>query len=80
MARLEEWWHRLTGREQAAPAPAPARRRRPRPPRPAEPSALALTDDPPTHDPSRVGEAGFDPYASDAGYQKPHAWERLDHD
>lgn len=78
MARLQEWWRRLTGREQAE--PAPARPRQPSPARPSEPSALALTDEPPTHKPPRVGAAGFDPYASDAGYQKPHAWERLDHD
>jgi hypothetical protein len=48
--------------------------------RPSESSTLAVTDDAPAHKPSRVGEAGIDPYASDAGYQKPHAWERLDHD
>jgi hypothetical protein len=37
-------------------------------------------DEVPRHGPSRVGEAGFDPYASDAGYAKPHSWERVDHD
>jgi hypothetical protein len=78
MARLDELWHRLTGKDQAA--TVPARRRRPRPARPSEPSTLARADHPPAHREPRVGAAGFDPYASDAGYQKPHAWERLDHD
>ena len=78
MARLDELWHRLTGKDQVA--QAPAGRRRPRTARPSEPSTLAQAEYPPAHKQPRVGEAGFDPYSSDAGYQKPHAWERLDHD
>jgi hypothetical protein len=41
---------------------------------------MKLVDAPPDRTPSRVGAAGFDPYASDAGYSKPHSWERIDHD
>jgi hypothetical protein len=43
-------------------------------------SGLELTDAPEARKPSRVGAAGFDPYSSDAGYSKPHSWERVDHD
>jgi hypothetical protein len=78
MARLSGWWRRVTGRGQAA--QVPAERPRLHAARPAASPALELTDDTPGHRPARAGEAGFDPYASDAGYQKPHAWERLDHD
>lgn len=78
MARLSDWWHRVTG--SAPVATTPAQRRRPQTARPTDSSTLAVTDEAPAHKPSRVGEAGIDPYASDAGYQKPHAWERLDHD
>jgi len=78
MGRLHDWWRSLTGKAQA---PAQASRRVPevrRPPKPA--TGLELADEVPRHGPSRVGEAGFDPYASDAGYAKPHSWERVDHD
>lgn len=33
---------------------------------------------PPSH--PRPRGTGFDPYASDAGFAKPHSWERVDHD
>jgi len=78
MGRLHDWWQRLAG----APAQpkAPPRAATPRPtPRPAS-EGLELVDDPPAGRPSRVGAAGFDPYASDAGFAKPHSWERVDHD
>lgn len=80
MGRLHDWWRRLTGA--AGPATAP-----PRPPaHPAHPAPnptpgeLELADDAPPPKPSRLAEAGFDPYSSDAGYSKPHSWERVDHD
>ncbi len=78
MGRLHDWWQYLAG--------APARpRHHPRaatsqPKRRPASDGLELVDDPPTVRPSRVGAAGFDPYASDAGFAKPHSWERVDHD
>lgn len=78
MARLLDWWGKLTGKA-VVPAEPPARRARP--PRPAPGAAgLELADDRPPDHPSRVGESGFDPYSSDAGHTKPHSWERVDHD
>lgn len=78
MGRLRDWWERLTDARQATPAPAPPAAAHPK----AKPASegLELADDSPKHRASRVGEAGFDPYASDAGYSKPHSWERVDHD
>jgi hypothetical protein len=80
MGGLRDWWERLTGRaaaSQEAPRKAPPAARA----RPAEPSgALELDDETPKAKPSRVGQAGFDPYSSDAGFAKPHSWERIDHD
>lgn len=77
MGRLHDWWQRLTGTPETAPGP-------PRPPAHPMPKAssgnLELADDAPQPRPSRLGEAGFDPYSSDAGYSKPHSWERVDHD
>lgn len=78
MSRLADWWRRLTAappRVQDHPQPAAPR------PRPATASdGLEIVDAPPARPPSRVGAAGFDPYASDAGFSKPHSWERVDHD
>jgi hypothetical protein len=67
----------LLGKEPAA-EPAPVTR----PARPKEPKGpgLELADGPAPKGPSRTGAAGFDPYSSDAGYSKPHSWERVDHD
>lgn len=78
MSRLKDWWQRLAGgppKAQDRPRPAA-----PRPGTPAAPDGLEIADDPPRRGPSRVGAAGFDPYASDAGFSKPHSWERVDHD
>ena len=81
MGRLRDWWDRVTGR---APAAAGLRHERatqahartdPRPP-----GELSLADEPPQQKTPRTGQAGFDPYSSDAGYAKPHSWERIDHD
>lgn len=80
MGGLRNWWERLTGRVEAS-QPAPRRAPRAAVAQPAEPSGgLELTDDAPHGKPSRVGRAGFDPYSSDAGFAKPHSWERIDHD
>jgi len=79
MSRLRDWWHRLTGRETAArAAPRPV----PKVPDSAKPvpGELGILDEPIPKKPSRTGAAGFDPYASDAGFAKPHSWERVDHD
>jgi hypothetical protein len=77
MGRLHNWWQRLTGaRQEPAPLPAKVAARPPQPP----PDGLELAEDEQRSRPSRTGAAGFDPYASDAGYSKPHSWERVDHD
>lgn len=81
MGRLRDWWDRVTGR---APAAAGVRHER-TPKGPARPDAkppgeLSLADEPPKRKTSKTGQSGFDPYSSDAGYAKPHSWERVDHD
>jgi hypothetical protein len=77
MGTVRAWWQKLFGKAKEAPV-APAVRRPA--PKAAEPSGLELADEKAPKRPSRVGEAGFDPYSSDAGYSKPHSWERVDHD
>jgi hypothetical protein len=77
MGRLRDWWQRLTGAShEPAPQPHKAVVRQPQPPS----DGLELADDEPRDRPSHTGAAGFDPYSSDAGYSKPHSWERVDHD
>lgn len=76
MGRLRDWWQRLTGAGYE-PSPPPVKAR---PPQPPPPDGLELEDGAPPGHPSRTGAAGFDPYSSDAGYAKPHSWERVDHD
>lgn len=80
MGRLRDWWERLTG--PAATSGEPRQPDKPQAkPGPRQPEdGLSLADGTPRGKPSRIGEAGFDPYASDAGYSKPHSWERIDHD
>jgi hypothetical protein len=75
---VRRWWQKLTGREPERPPVA----RQPRPPeKTPEASGLQLSDSPRQEaKSSKVAAAGFDPYASDAGYAKPHSWERVDHD
>ena len=77
MGTVKSWWRKLMGRGAVQPVEAkpPAT-----PPKAPKPSGLELTDAPEARNPSRVGAAGFDPYSSDAGYSKPHSWERVDHD
>lgn len=41
---------------------------------------LRLDEEPGSPAPRPAGERGFDPYSSDAGFARPHAWERVDHD
>jgi hypothetical protein len=43
-------------------------------------ATLEIAETPAPHPPARPGSAGFDPYGNDAGYTKPHSWERVDHD
>ena len=77
MGTVRAWWHKLLGKEPTAAAAPVARPARPKEPKP---SGLELADGPAPKGPSRTGAAGFDPYSSDAGYSKPHSWERVDHD
>ena len=77
MGTVKSWWRKLTGREVAQPATARPPLAAPKAPK--DPG-LQLTDAPENRKPSRVGAAGFDPYSADAGYSKPHSWERVDHD
>jgi hypothetical protein len=77
MGTVKSWWRKFTGREVAQPASA---RRPAASPKAPKDSGLQLADAPEDRKPSRVGAAGIDPYSSDAGYSKPHSWERLDHD
>ena len=81
MGRLRDWWDRVTGR---APAATESRyKRAPKAhahPDPKAPGELSLTDEPPKQRTPKTGQSGFDPYSSDAGYAKPHSWERVDHD
>ena len=87
MGTLSAWWQRLTGAGRASPQATV------RPARPAHRSGpvvrstgtddadgLTLADEAPRRKRPRTGAAGFDPYSSDAGYSKPHSWERVDHD
>jgi hypothetical protein len=77
MGSVKSWWHKFTGRGAARPVavnpPVAA-------PKTQKTAGLELAEAPEGGKPSRVGAAGFDPYSSDAGYSKPHSWERVDHD
>ena len=77
MGTVKSWWRKLTGRGAARTIAANPPVAAPKAPKT---SGLELTDAPGDRKPSRVGAAGFDPYSSDAGYSKPHSWERVDHD
>jgi hypothetical protein len=76
MGTLQAWWRDLTGRHAATPARL-AKRSAGQEPTGAD---LEIADEPAPKAPGRAGGAGFDPYSSDAGYTKPHSWERVDHD
>ncbi len=77
MGTVRAWWHRLLGK---APVAESAPARRPAMPKAPKAAGLELADRPAPKSPSHTGAAGFDPYSSDAGYSKPHSWERVDHD
>jgi len=82
MATLRTWWDRLLGRTPEPPAPsppAPGPHSTAKGP-PTEGGSLELLDAPPKGAPQHPGAAGFDPYGNDAGFTKPHSWERIDHD
>ncbi len=82
MGNLRTWWQKLMGKGAEVPAPGPAPGPAPSAaPRSAPgPGGLELADEPDRTQHGRVRAAGFDPYSSDAGYAKPHSWERVDHD
>lgn len=77
MGSVRAWWQKLTGGEAAKAQPPATPAAAPKPPKAA---GLELAEAPEGKRPSKVGAAGFDPYSSDAGFAKPHSWERLDHD
>jgi len=81
MGRLRDWWNRVTGRN-----PATTELRHGRAPEAHSqaasepPGGLSLANGPRQQRNSKTGQSGFDPYSSDAGFAKPHSWERVDHD
>jgi hypothetical protein len=83
--RLQRWWDALLGRPpwyrdrdsattRSALEPGSAPRK------PVPPGELTLADDSQQSGPRSRRSAGMNPYANDAGFSKPHSWERLDHD
>lgn len=76
MGSIRAWWHAITGK----PPKVPAARAEPPKPKPAPPGELDLAEPVKPKPPGNIGAGGFDPYSSDAGYAKPHSWERVDHD
>jgi hypothetical protein len=77
---LVRWWGRLTGRKPATATAAPSPAKPQVKTATAGPGELELAERPPPKKPSRLGAAGFDPYASDGGYAKPGTWDRVNHD
>lgn len=80
MSRIGDWLRRLVGRSEPEMPKHPPKARRPAAPHHAPPGELEIVDRPPPARPTETAAGGFDPYSSDAGYQKPHSWERVDHD
>lgn len=85
--RLQRWWDELLGRppwyRDSNDTAARSKTKPAQPPSPS-PDGLSLADEAPN---SRSGRRagprrtpGVDPYANDAGFTKPHAWEHVDHD
>ena len=80
--RLQRWWDELLGRPpwyrdtdvtRTRPWLADAADK-------PDNSGLSLTEDSKAVSPKPRRSAGSDPYSNDAGFQKPHGWERVDHD
>lgn len=86
-SRLQRWWDTLLGRppwyrdsnvtvsrtnlyEEGASKKSPK----------AEPGELTLVDDEASGKGRRKRTAGVDPYSNDAGFAKPHGWDRIDRD
>ena len=76
MVTLRGWWRRVTGKDPEVTAQSTKPTERPVIPA----QDLRLADEPQPRKPGNIGAGGFDPYSSDAGYSKPHSWERVDHD
>jgi hypothetical protein len=86
-SRLQRWWDTLLGRppwyrdsnvtvsrtilyEEGAAKKSPK----------AERGELTLVDDEASGKGRRKRTAGVDPYSNDAGFAKPHGWDRSDRD
>ncbi len=80
MGNLRAWWQKLMGKGDVAGVPAPGLARSPAPRSAPRSDGLEMVDEPERTEPRRAGAAGVDPYSSDAGYAKPHSWDRVDHD
>jgi hypothetical protein len=81
MGTLRRWIYQLMGRSIPATHRAARPQTRPPVPKPAtEAGELSLLDETTNRPKTRHGSAGVNPYSNDAGYSKPHSWERIDHD
>jgi hypothetical protein len=83
--RLQRWWDALLGRPPWYRDRDPVTTRSGLEPgstrgKPSQPGELTLADDTQQSGPRPRRSAGINPYANDAGFSKPHSWERLDHD
>jgi hypothetical protein len=87
-ARLQRWWDRMLGRppwyrdtnvtiSRTALYSEDAAERKPAVPAPDE---LTLVDDDGVNKRRTHRSAGVDPYSNDAGFAKPHGWERKERD
>ncbi len=76
MGGIRAWWRTFRGKAPEKPAPVVRHAKAEQ----SGPGELELTEPPPSKKPANIGAGGFDPYSSDAGYTKPHSWERVDHD
>lgn len=86
-ARLLRWWDKLLGRPPWYRDSNVTVSRtdlydegESRPPRQAGPGELTLVDDDAGGKGRRRRSTGVDPYSNDAGFAKPHGWDRIDRD